>query len=58
MRVTYGYQVTSADDAFVVLAATTNANLMRAVMASSELRISFHANRSNSHILQTISSIR
>ncbi|KAF8600017.1 cytochrome P450 [Ceratobasidium sp. AG-I] len=37
MRVTYGYQVQSADDKFVTLVATTNANLMRAVMASTYL---------------------
>lgn len=37
MRATYGYRVQRADDPFVVLAATTNANLMRAIMSSNYL---------------------
>lgn len=36
MRVTYGYQVQSADDEFVRLAATTNANLTAALLTSSQ----------------------
>ncbi|KAG8796150.1 hypothetical protein FRC12_003741 [Ceratobasidium sp. 428] len=34
MRITYGYRVKTADDRFVILTATTNANLMRAGLAS------------------------
>ncbi|CUA78508.1 O-methylsterigmatocystin oxidoreductase [Rhizoctonia solani] len=37
MRATYGYRVQRADDPFVVLAATTNANLMRAGLQSNSL---------------------
>ncbi|CAE6431728.1 unnamed protein product [Rhizoctonia solani] len=37
MRATYGYRVQRADDPFVILAATTNANLMRAGLQSSSL---------------------
>jgi hypothetical protein len=35
MCATYGYRVQHADDPFVILAATTNANLMRAGLSSS-----------------------
>ncbi|ELU39069.1 cytochrome P450 [Rhizoctonia solani AG-1 IA] len=37
MRATYGYRVRSADDHFVTLAATTNANLMRAGLQSNSI---------------------
>ncbi|KAG9112970.1 hypothetical protein FRC07_007841, partial [Ceratobasidium sp. 392] len=37
MRITYGYRVKTADDRFVLLTAETNANLMRAGLASSYL---------------------
>ncbi|CAE6444281.1 unnamed protein product [Rhizoctonia solani] len=37
MRATYGYRVQRADDPFVILAATTNANLMRAGLQSNSL---------------------
>ncbi|KAG8688870.1 hypothetical protein FRC08_011226 [Ceratobasidium sp. 394] len=37
MRITYGYRVKTADDRFVVLTATANANLMRAGLTSNYL---------------------
>ncbi|QRW22858.1 cytochrome P450 family protein [Rhizoctonia solani] len=37
MRATYGYRVRSADNHFVTLAATTNANLMRAGLQSNSI---------------------